>query len=525
MTETFDLTGVEEVREITPQVAHPLSQQTGNMAVGVPGANSVNLNLDQNVMQQAVNPHTTMQAGTNSTLAPLQRSIIYQTHKPDPTIYKWNIKFSGGADGLSATEFVHKVKALSKSRGVQPASVLNGMPELLSGSASKWFRTTSVEKPFTDLNDFCSRFLDDFEPCFRVDTRLELLKKRLQRPDERVVPYFADMSSEFQDISNPPPETERIRIIRKNLLPHFITHLACQKFNTVAQLRDACKEVESSYDTVNNQSGLRYQGGATTLTYNSPTPAAPPVPTIPKPPPQTQNTNRNSYSHPNDNYRQQRPQHQNFILPMPNNNNRQSFPNNNVNPQQSGWSPNAHNYYNNGNRSPQFQQQNKNYNQNCNQYGPNIHRPTPQNNNPNYPQQNTNPYPRSQPNQQNYNNNSTPNSNGQNNYQQRNVQNNNRLSSGYQSFSNNLNSDTQPSRSVNKQNSATPLNSNVNPPNVAEAFSQSIQDQGAVGNQVDQSLSDEVTPDYNNSMSNEVHPPDLEFTQPFENVQDGTENC
>lgn len=193
----------------------------------------------------------------NNTRFTLNASSAPQSYNARGQIWKWNLKFSGDKDEMTANEFIQKVNDLSISRGVSDVQVLDGIPELLTGSAEKWYRTTKRNKPFENFADFAVRFIDDFEPIYKVDTRLEMLKKRLQRPDERVVPYFAHMENEFFSIANTPHAQEQIRIIRKNLLPHFISHLACQQFDSVEELKKACKLIETGQDMIKVQNVSR----------------------------------------------------------------------------------------------------------------------------------------------------------------------------------------------------------------------------------------------------------------------------
>lgn len=184
-------------------------------------------------------------------------TTYYPGYNPRAQMWKWNLHFSGDGDEMLASDFIQKLKDLAQSRGVSNAEVLNGMPELLTGSAAKWYRTVVRDKPFDSLGDFSTRFLEDFEPFYKVDTRLEMLRKRLQQPTEKIVMYFAHMENEFHTMPHPPTVKEQIRLIRKNLLPQFITQLALQSFETVHELKTACKQIELSYEMVNSQNQIR----------------------------------------------------------------------------------------------------------------------------------------------------------------------------------------------------------------------------------------------------------------------------
>lgn len=180
-------------------------------------------------------------------------------------IWKWGIKYSSDDKTKSASEFVQRLQDLAKSRNVPLDELLPSMPELLEGTAAQWFRTNSRSNPFRTFSDFVIRFLEDFEPYYKVDTRLELLKKRLQKQDESIVAFFAHVENEFLTMAFRPDEAEQVKIIRRNLLPHYINALALSSFNTVQELKEACKKLELGteivkYQNINRVSNLANSG-------------------------------------------------------------------------------------------------------------------------------------------------------------------------------------------------------------------------------------------------------------------------
>lgn len=92
-----------------------------------------------------------------------------------------------------------------------------------------------------------------FELVCTVDMGLERVKRRLQRIDEKIIPYLTHMENEFSSVVNPPDTRERIRIIRKNLLPHFVSLTACKQFDSVEELSEACKRVEAAQNSIRTQ--------------------------------------------------------------------------------------------------------------------------------------------------------------------------------------------------------------------------------------------------------------------------------
>lgn len=189
---------------------------------------------------------------TNCSGAQIRNNAVSPT-RSGAQVWKWGIKFSSSDKTKSASEFMQRIKDLARSRNVTSDELLAAMPELLEGTAAQWFRTNSHSRPFQSFDDFELRFLGDFEPYHRVDTRLELLKKRLQKNDENIVTFFAYVENEFLMMAFRPCEAEQVKIIRRNLLPQYIHRLSLESFNTVHELKEACKKIELSSDIIKYQ--------------------------------------------------------------------------------------------------------------------------------------------------------------------------------------------------------------------------------------------------------------------------------
>lgn len=418
---------------------------------------------------------------SNTAGAVPENSIVKYGHNPSVQMWKWNLRFNGDRDEMTANDFIQKLMDLGTSRNVSESHILNGITELLSGSAAKWYRAAIVSKPFTDFADFATRFIDDFDPLYKVDTRLETLKKRLQRFDERVVQYFAHMENEFSLIAKRQPVHEQIRIIRKNLLPHFISHLACKNFKTVDELRQACKNIEVSQDMIRVQNAARRNESFANNNGQNNSSV------------QQMNQYRNNNYGQNQNKYNYPPQNQSTNqLPIQNSNN--DRPNQNQANNTSLQVTNPTQQFNNRSQQPaNIATQNNNGN------AQNKGAPTQQQYSynsqsrqqfPNY--QNQSNYSRvPQPDRLDLNASRQLNSNpaGQNNGFQRNNQNNNRQSGGFQNFTGNLDGGNYRNRSFAQSNAGPQANSLADNSNVACASNQMVMpftpDLNIVENQVD----------------------------------------
>lgn len=234
------------------QSNHGSVQPTPGVALGVP---SPNFDVEEITPPTCLPVPNPCQSFGHS-----QHSFGYN---PPPKMWTWRVRFSGDDRNELASSFLQKITDIAKARQTSEAALLNGMAELLTGTASNWFRTSNNEKPFGTFKDFCTRLLEDFEPHHRVDSRLQRLRKRFQQTSESVVAFFAYVENEFQSMSHPPSVEEQIRIVRKNLLPVYIHGLALRQYTSLSQLKRACREIEVSTEIVNTQLAARGAEGQT----------------------------------------------------------------------------------------------------------------------------------------------------------------------------------------------------------------------------------------------------------------------
>lgn len=170
-------------------------------------------------------------------------AVRYEQNFRSSAVWKWDLRFSGD-DKQSASEFLQNARDYSHSRGISEVDLLRSISDLLTGSARKWLRTNTV--PFLNWTDFANRFLRDFEPMYESDRLLDTIKKRLQKSDESIIQFFVEMENLFLRLSTVLVEAERIKIVRANLLPRYVTALAVYEFQTLWELKESCKRIEAA---------------------------------------------------------------------------------------------------------------------------------------------------------------------------------------------------------------------------------------------------------------------------------------
>lgn len=174
-----------------------------------------------------------------------RNSLDSFSQRPKVPIYKWKVKFSGNTGTISATEFIQQVNELVISRNSSHHEVFLAAPELFEGDGLKWLRTQSDCRNWQQL---MQRLVSDFEsPDFSEDL-LDYIKNRKQHKYERVIIFITNMENMFLKLGqNAPCETERCRIIQRNLLPDYVKHLSLLRFDKISSLKESCKDIESSY--------------------------------------------------------------------------------------------------------------------------------------------------------------------------------------------------------------------------------------------------------------------------------------
>lgn len=178
------------------------------------------------------------------------------------SIKSFNLYFDGSNMSLSC--FLERVEELRISHGYTKAQLLNFAPEIFRNEALNWYR--SVKHSIENWDDLVLRMRKIFLPS---DYDLQLwrqLERRTQHPDEKVIFYIATIQNYFNKFNNPPSEMERVRFIRRNLLPTFQTALAMRDIGslrgitTVNDLIEACQIIEEA-----NVSASHYQPPPTTM--------------------------------------------------------------------------------------------------------------------------------------------------------------------------------------------------------------------------------------------------------------------
>lgn len=155
-------------------------------------------------------------------------------------VHKWGLSFSGDTT-VSVTSFLERVQELQLARDVSHEELFDSASDLFTGKALVWYR--GVRPSMTCWQDVESLLKETFLPSNYNDDLLTEIKERTQGAHENVSLYIATMQGLFNKLCPVPTVPEQLRIIRKNLLPYFMNHLALRDIETIPELNKLCRKL------------------------------------------------------------------------------------------------------------------------------------------------------------------------------------------------------------------------------------------------------------------------------------------
>lgn len=170
--------------------------------------------------------------------------------RPKVEVWKWGIKFSGSPYSMNVLDFLRKVRELMKSRKATEDDVFASASDLFIESALNWYRAGN----FSSWVEIEKGLKKDFLGYDYEEDLYEYVKTRLQKDDESIVVYFANMEELFRKLGDSVDERHRVKIIKRNLRSEFIASLSLLHIRSVAELKEHCKNVEADMIHLRNRS-------------------------------------------------------------------------------------------------------------------------------------------------------------------------------------------------------------------------------------------------------------------------------
>ena len=157
-------------------------------------------------------------------------------------ISEWNVRFDGNSKHLYS--FLERVTELAQARKVSENDLFNSAVELFVGDAFAWFRCNKTK--VTNWEELVILLKKDFLHFDAEDQIWDSIRQRKQKKTETVSIFIAHMQTFMNRLSHTPAEVTKVRLIKQNLLPEYITQLALTETNTVSELLEYCKKLEEA---------------------------------------------------------------------------------------------------------------------------------------------------------------------------------------------------------------------------------------------------------------------------------------
>lgn len=128
--------------------------------------------------------------------------------------------------------------------------LLRSAPELLTKHALFWYRM----QEFSSWEELVRKLREDFLPYEYEHDLWEENCRRTQGATEKVIIYISSMENLFKKLgSNRPIESERVRLIRRNMLPYIQTQMAFHPvIATLSELSKLSRTAEETSVKIQN---------------------------------------------------------------------------------------------------------------------------------------------------------------------------------------------------------------------------------------------------------------------------------
>lgn len=157
-------------------------------------------------------------------------------------VYKWGVVFNG--DPRQLLPFLEKVSELAEARNVSDKELFSSAADLFSERAFMWYKT--VKSGVDSWDSLVKLLKQKFLPPEFDEEIWDDIKVRRQGRKEPVVLYIAVMETLFNRLSRPVAEVTKIKFIRKNLLPEYVSQLALTDITSMKELGDLAERLENA---------------------------------------------------------------------------------------------------------------------------------------------------------------------------------------------------------------------------------------------------------------------------------------
>ncbi|KAK9688531.1 Retrotransposon gag protein [Popillia japonica] len=142
---------------------------------------------------------------------------------------RWNLKYSGDNSGLSLNAFLERVEELMLARNVTKEQVFRSAIDLFSSRALIWYRAN--RKALSDWDELVVALREEFQVPDYDERLFDEIRKRTQGPNESISMFVSVMTNLFSRLSIKIPESNRLKMMCKNLSPFYQSQLGLTDIN------------------------------------------------------------------------------------------------------------------------------------------------------------------------------------------------------------------------------------------------------------------------------------------------------
>lgn len=154
-------------------------------------------------------------------------------------VHRWGLKYDGNS---SLSTFLERLEELRQSRGITKQRLLQSSVELFEKDALLWYRMNE----FSSWDDLIRKLREAFQPYDYENALWDEIRRRTQGSQERVIGYVSVMEGLFRKLPTKPTEHERVKIIRRNMLPYIQSQMALQSTYTLNDLIRIARTIEET---------------------------------------------------------------------------------------------------------------------------------------------------------------------------------------------------------------------------------------------------------------------------------------
>lgn len=184
-------------------------------------------------------------------IIPKQENIVPSVANPSVKksipVFKWGIQYDGKT---SLKAFLERVNELSTARNVSEEQLFDSAIDLFVGPPLILYR--SLRNKISSWQELVAQLELAFLPPEYDDQLLDEIKARKQGHSEPTGIFVATMQNLFSRLATKLSEDEKLKIIRRNILPKYIDALALSDIKNTVELLSLSKKVDLATLMKNN---------------------------------------------------------------------------------------------------------------------------------------------------------------------------------------------------------------------------------------------------------------------------------